>query len=155
MNKNDVARFDNSLPKKNTNYGSFGSPYINSDKEEQYEKYSKIAEAYWDESVRGLKMSNNTGRVIYKYQMPVKEEFTLSLPISAQILRVASENGFLWMWALVNTENDIEERKFGAYKTGGTIPEYHILEYIGCCPIFIQQELMLYIFEIKEVKTNA
>ena len=105
----------------------------------------------WDSNVRGQKMSNNKGRVIYKYQMPVKEAFTMKLPIDAKIIRVDAQDGYFWMWALVNTENDIEERYFGAYKTGGSIPEKSNLDYIGCCPIFIQQELMLYIFEIEKV----
>jgi hypothetical protein len=95
-------------------------------------------------------MSSNEGKVIYKYQMPIKESFTMKLPFYAKIIRVDAQDGYFWMWVLVDTKNDIEERYFGAYKTGGTIPEIPILGYIGCCPIYIQQELMLYIFEIKK-----
>lgn len=101
----------------------------------------------WDESTRGPKMSNATGKVIYKYQMPIMEEFEVRLPRGAEIIRMDAEKGMFWLWAVVNTENDMESRKFHAVKCGGNVPENENLRYVGMCPIFIQQELMLYVFE--------
>jgi hypothetical protein len=101
----------------------------------------------WDESVRGPQMSNASGRVIYKYQMPVLEQFTLSLPIGAEILRMQSESGMFWLWAVVRTDVDLEPRKFRAFKTGAKIPDHLNLIFRGMCAVFVQMELMLYIFE--------
>lgn len=101
----------------------------------------------WDENLRGQKMSNSTGRVIYKYQMPVQEHFEMGLPENAEILRMTDEKGMFWLWAVVNTNASNETRKFHAFKCGGKIPDELNLKYIGCCAIYIQAELMLYIFE--------
>ena len=77
----------------------------------------------WDDSIRGPQMSNATGRVIYKYQMPVLEQFTMMLPIGAEILRMQSEHGMFWLWAMVRTDIDLQERRFRAFKTGAQIPD--------------------------------
>lgn len=102
----------------------------------------------WNEVLRGPRMSNATGRVIYKYQMPVLEEFTMALPQGAKILRVQDMDGMFWMWAMVDTDAPTETRNFRAFKTGAKIPDNLNLEYIGFCAIFVQMELGLYIFEV-------
>ncbi len=101
----------------------------------------------WDVSLRGEKMSSALGRVIYKYQMPVQEHFTMMLPAGAEILRVQDFGGMFWMWAMVRTDVPDEPRHFHAFKTGGAIPDDLNIRYVGCCAVFIQMELMLYIFE--------
>lgn len=101
----------------------------------------------WDESVRGKKMSDATGRVIFKYQMPVLEQFTMQLPAGAEIVRMQDQGGMFWLWALVRTDVPDETRHFRAYKCGGKIPDDLSLKYIGFCAVFVQQELGLYIFE--------
>lgn len=100
----------------------------------------------WDEGLRGVKMSSSTGRVIFKYQMPVLERFTMKLPKGAQIIRVTDQGGMFWLWAVVSTDVPDEERNFVAVKTGANVPDGN-LNYIGFCAIFVQQELGLYIFE--------
>lgn len=101
----------------------------------------------WDEAARGPRMSDATGRVIFKYQMPVLEEFTMKLPAGAEIIRVADIDGMFWMWAVVNTNTPDEVRKFRAFKTGAKMPDGVPLRYVGFCAIFVQMELGLYIFE--------
>ncbi|AMX93763.1 MULTISPECIES: hypothetical protein [Mesorhizobium] len=101
----------------------------------------------WDPAVRGQKVSDATGRVIYRYQMPVQEHFTMKLPAGAEIIRMADVAGMFWLWAVVRTDVPDEERHFHAFKTGGAIPGELNLKYVGCCAVFIQMELMLYIFE--------
>ncbi len=101
----------------------------------------------WDESVRGKKMSDATGRVIFKYQMPVLEQFTMLLPNEAEIIRMQDQGGMFWLWALVRTDVPDEVRHFRAFKCGGKIPDDLELSYIGFCAVFVQQELRLYIFE--------
>lgn len=105
-------------------------------------------EAQWDSALRGQKMSDNHGKVIYKYQMPVLEHFTMKLPKGAEIIRVADQGGMFWLWAVVDTRVEDEEREFVAVKCGANVPEDLDLKYIGFCAIFVQQELGLYIFEV-------
>lgn len=101
----------------------------------------------WDESIRGTKMSDALGTVIFKYQMPVLEQFTMKLPKGAQIIRMADQGGMFWLWAVVNTDVPDEERYFRAFKTGAKMPEGLTLSYVGFCAVHVQMELGLYIFE--------
>lgn len=105
-------------------------------------------EDQFDESTRGPRMSGTSGNRIWKYQMPVSEAFTMRLPRNATIVRMAGENGMLWLWAQVDTAQPDEVRYFEAFKAGGTMPDDlsdHI--FVGMASIHIQQELMLYIYE--------
>lgn len=103
----------------------------------------------WDEALRGKKMSDVSGRTIFKYQMPILEKFDMRLPIGARILRVADQDGMFWLWAEVRTDVPDEIRHFRAFKCGGQMPNERECElfYIGFCAVFVQQELGLYIFE--------
>lgn len=106
--------------------------------------------ATWNEATRGPRMSEATGKVIFKYQMPVREQFTMELPVGAQIIRVQDMDGFFWMWAVVNTDMPTEKRHFRSFKTGAKIPDdFDTSYYIGFCAVFVQMELGLYIFEEK------
>lgn len=93
-------------------------------------------------------MSDATGKVIFKYQMPVLESFTMKLPEGAQIIRMQDQDGMFWLWAVVDTDAPLEERHFMAFKTGATIPPDVNLTYVGFCAVFVQMELGLYIFEV-------
>lgn len=101
----------------------------------------------WDASLRGTKMSDSTGRVIFKYQMPILERFTMQFPAGAEIIRMADQGGMFWCWAVIDTTAPDETRTFHAVKCGGKMPDVQNLKYVGCCAIFVQMELMLYIFE--------
>jgi hypothetical protein len=101
----------------------------------------------WDENLRGPKMSGATGLVIFKYQMPVLERFTMRLPQGAEIIRMADQGGMFWLWAVVDTRLPDENRHFVAVKCGANVPETRGLLYRGFCAVHVQQELGLYIFE--------
>ena len=101
----------------------------------------------WDGKLRGEKMSNVSGRTIFKYQMPVLERFEMQLPKGAEIIRIADQDGMFWLWAVVRTDVPDETRRFRAYKCGGKMPDDLNLRYVGFCAVFVQQELGLYIFE--------
>lgn len=107
---------------------------------------TEIQADQWDESLRGKKMSNATGKVIFKYQMPVMEKFTMKLPRGADIIRVDDQGGMFWLWAVIDTNEPDEDRNFVAVKCGAKVPDGK-LSYVGFCKIFVQQELGLYIFE--------
>ncbi len=101
----------------------------------------------WDATLRGPQMSAVTGLTIFKYQMPVLEQFEMKLPYGAMIIRMESQGGMFWLWALVDTNAPIETRKFRAFKTGAPVPPDLKLQYLGFCAVFVQMELGLYIFE--------
>ena len=102
----------------------------------------------WDEKLRGPRMADPKGKVIFKYQMPVLERFTMELPAGAQIIRMKDDGGMFWLWAVVDTEAPLEKRRFAAFKTGAEIPKNLNLHYVGFCAVFVQMELGLYIFEV-------
>lgn len=111
--------------------------------------------ATWNEALRGPRMSEATGRVIFKYQMPVLEEFTMELPKGAEIIRMEDQGGMFWLWAVVNTDAPMEKRFFRAFKTGAKMPDGVELKYVGFCAVFVQMELGLYIFEDVLATQNA
>ena len=77
------------------------------------------------------------------------EQAEVVMPANANIIRVDGLDGAIWIWAVVDTEAPLVKRTFSLFKTGGKMPddidEYN---YVGCGAIFVQQELMLYLFEI-------
>lgn len=92
-------------------------------------------------------------KVIYKYRLPFMEVAKVILPVGAQIIRVDGETdpitgGQISLWAIVDTEAPTELRTFHLFKTGGKMPD-DISSYLyhGCGAIFIQMELMMYVFE--------
>lgn len=85
---------------------------------------------------------------IYKYALPVQEKLAIELPTGADIIRVDDVDGLFWLWAIVDPEAEKVPRRIECYKTGQPIetPLEH-LKYLGCCKLFIMQELCLYMFE--------
>lgn len=89
-------------------------------------------------------------KTIYKYRLPFQERVVVPLPVSADIIRVDGLDGALWLWAIVDTEQPSVDREFSLFKTGGEMPEdINNYTYIGCGAIFVQMELMMYVFENK------
>lgn len=60
-------------------------------------------------------------RTIHKYAIPIEDSFSFSMPIGARILAFQTQNGRPVLWALVDTENDTERRKFVIRGTGNPI----------------------------------
>ena len=87
---------------------------------------------------------------IFKYQLPIQEKCELLLPKGAKIIRCEDVDGLFFLWAIVNSDENIEQevRYLEFYKTGQPIltPLENLIQ-IGCCKIFIMQELCLYVFE--------
>lgn len=70
---------------------------------------------------------------IYKYPVPILDSFELALPIHSRILAFQIKDETPFIWALVDTCNDIETRTFSIYGTGKPIESktiYHD-KYIG------------------------
>lgn len=87
-------------------------------------------------------------KAIYKYRLPFMEHSVVSMPEGANIIRIDGLDGALWMWTIVDTEAPLVDREFSLFKTGGAMPD-DIAEYsyLGCGAIFIQMELLMYVFE--------
>ncbi len=102
----------------------------------------------WNEAERGPRQAlvERPGMTIWKYQIPVLEDFTIDLPEGAQIIRFDNEVGKLWLWAIVRPDAPIVPRRLLAFKTGAEMPDIP-MSYLGCAAIYIQAELMLYYFE--------
>lgn len=89
-------------------------------------------------------------KAIYKYRLPFMEVATVDMPEGAQIIRVDGLDGALWIWAIVDTEVELETREFFLFKTGAQMPDDILdfnYEYLGCGAIYVQQELMMYVFQ--------
>lgn len=93
---------------------------------------------------------------IYKYRIPFMETSKVIMPEGSHIIRIDGLDGALWCWAVVSPEAPLVERTLHLVKTGGELPEGVKAEhYLGCGAIFIQMELMMYIFEVPNTEKPA
>ncbi len=60
---------------------------------------------------------------IWKYPIPVADEFQLEMPMGARPLTVQVQDGKPYLWALVNTEFDVEPHRFRLAGTGHPLEE--------------------------------
>jgi len=88
-------------------------------------------------------------RTIYKYPLGMAEKAVVSMPEGARIIRVDGVDGFLYLWAVVDTEAPVEDREFHLFKTDSPMPDdiNKKYNYLGCGGIYIQMELMMYVWE--------
>lgn len=88
---------------------------------------------------------------IYKYQLGMAEKAVVEMPMGAEVIRVDGIDGFLYIWAVVSTKAPIQERTFYLFKTGAPMPADILTNYryLGCGGIFVQMELMMYVWELK------
>ena len=72
-------------------------------------------------------------RTIYKYRLQFEEIQSIEMPKNASILCIQTDkkNNAPHIWALVETENEIEERQFKLYGTGAKINNTKTEIYIG------------------------
>ncbi len=70
---------------------------------------------------------------IFKYPFEVQDDFIIAMPPTAQILTVQIQNGIPCIWAMVDTDMLVEERKFTIKGTGHSVSleEQLKLKYIG------------------------
>lgn len=92
-------------------------------------------------------MTGSGPSAIFKYRVPFMEEVKMQLPQGAQVIRIDGLDGALWLWAVVDKGAPLEERVFHLFKTGAAMPSSTTYRYLGCGAIFIQMELMMYVFE--------
>ena len=83
---------------------------------------------------------------VYKYPIPIEDEFNLELPIGAKILKIELQGNHPNIWALVNSENENQKRSFRFAGTGHSLPEKE-LNYIGSVHMNSGQ-LVFHLFEV-------
>lgn len=90
---------------------------------------------------------------VFKYQVPMKDYFSLALPKNAKILTIQVQHGLVQLWVLVNPDSPAEVRNFRLVGTDFPIAENPgILYYIGTIQL-AKGTLILHLFEIKEQRT--
>ena len=68
-------------------------------------------------------------RTIYKYEIPFCDEPTIQMPKDASILKFGTQGEQIhgqphfYVWALVDTDAEMEERKFRIFGTGHELPD--------------------------------
>ena len=94
--------------------------------------------------------------VVYKHLIPFQEGFTMNLKEGSKVVRIDVADGNPYMWVLTPLGDDIRTVKyhFKSSKTGGIIEHTEDLVFIDTYAIFIQMELMLYVFLEKVTDEN-
>ena len=85
---------------------------------------------------------------VLKYQIPILEDFKVTLPADIKFVRVDNQEGFLYVWGLT-AGGETKDFHFKASKTGGGLGDLAGYAYIGFASIYVQMELGLYYF-VKE-----
>jgi len=68
---------------------------------------------------------------IYKYPIPITDEFTLELPEGALILTFQTQHNKPYIWALISPDAELETAGFRLFETGHPVEDADTLEYIG------------------------
>ena len=86
-------------------------------------------------------------KTVFKYLLNSCDTFEILLPKKAKILSFGQQQDSLYIWALVDTDEAIEYRKFRMVGTGHPIDKNLILEYIGAIHNF-NGILAFHLFEV-------
>jgi hypothetical protein len=100
-------------------------------------------------------------KTIYKYAFPTcnpNSVAMLYLPRDAEILRLDTEDGHAFLWAIVDTDKPNVARKFALHKTGSNMDSNFAWDteqevynsYVGRFAIWAEMELMMYVFDLGE-----
>jgi len=63
-------------------------------------------------------------RKIFKYEIPIADDFSLPLPQGARVLSIDVQNGTPFIWALVDEEAGKESVYFHLAGTGHVVPPH-------------------------------
>lgn len=88
-------------------------------------------------------------KTIWKFDIPFQDEFTLQMPMGAELLTIQTQHNFPKIWAIVEPNATVDNRTFRTIGTGHFMPEGKIGIYIGTYQIH-QGDLVFHVFEIVE-----
>lgn len=79
----------------------------------------------------------------------MKEQSAIDMPYGAKIIMGENQEGFVAIWAIVDTEAPLVKRHSRLYKTGQEIKELpERLKFIGRADIHVGMDLGMHIFEL-------
>jgi hypothetical protein len=62
---------------------------------------------------------------IYKYPISIEDATIIDMPVDAQILSIQVQHRKIVLWALVESDNQNEQRVFEIYGTGHNMDHYY------------------------------
>jgi len=68
---------------------------------------------------------------IWKFEVPILDEFTLRMPEGAKVLSVGEQWGTLVLWALVDPTAECVDKRFAVRGTGHPTHDLSAEDYIG------------------------
>lgn len=92
-------------------------------------------------------------KTIWKFEIPAGDEFSLSMPVGAEILSVATQGRMPCLWALVDPEGPKVPHHFKLRGTGHPCDDVNPDEFVGT---FMVQDgaLVFHLFTNKAKATN-
>jgi hypothetical protein len=84
---------------------------------------------------------------IHKFPVPAADEFDIMMPHGAQILSLQVQRDQPCIWALVDTTEVLEVRRFKMFGTGHTITSAKDLKFIGTFQVN-GGSLVFHVFEV-------
>lgn len=82
---------------------------------------------------------------IWKYSIPIQDEFDLMMPRRMQPLCIQMQDGSPHLWAKVDESTVKERKRFRVIGTGHPIPDWEVLSYVGT---FQKAHLVLHLFQV-------
>jgi hypothetical protein len=68
---------------------------------------------------------------VFKYEMPITEEFEIEMPQWAVVLSFQVQNGKPCIWVFVDEDTPLTKFKFCLYGTGEIINLGHLVSHVG------------------------
>ena len=85
-------------------------------------------------------------QTIWKYPVPVADSFTILMPKGARFLTVQTQKTEPQMWALVDRDQPLEERRFHLLGTGHSDGDRALGQYVGTFQV-ADGTLIFHLFE--------
>lgn len=91
---------------------------------------------------------------VWKFELTSMGPCSLLMPEGAEILTIGEQGGGLHLWARVNTEAPLEERRFWVAGTGHSVPGDPEIPYLGTA-FFAGGALVWHVFEVPFTPAGA
>ena len=83
---------------------------------------------------------------VFKYEVPIKDDVVIEMPEGAEVLLFAAQRGIPCVWARVDPEAPLVERRFRFAGTGHPL-EANVGNHIGSF-LMAQDQLVWHLFEV-------
>jgi len=85
-------------------------------------------------------------QAIWKFELPMHDRVTITMPVGAEVLHMAAQGDTICLWARVDRDSGLEQRRFHVIATGQEhekLPEF----YLGTV-LLLDGRLVLHVFEL-------